>query len=140
MTPAKKKKKSPGLTDAHKAALATGRAQGRAVRQYLEAFEAHKPKRGRRRTPESINKRLEALEQEIPAADPLKRVQLIQERLDLQQQAASAVDRPDLVALEAEFVEVARAYSESKGISYAAWRELGIPPVTLKAAGIARAV
>lgn len=32
----------------HKRALAVGRDEGRAVRQYLEALEAHKPKRGRR--------------------------------------------------------------------------------------------
>ena len=36
MSPAKKSAK--GMTDAHKAALAEGRAQGRAVRAYLEAL------------------------------------------------------------------------------------------------------
>ncbi len=46
------------MSDAHKAALAEGRAQGRAVRNYLEALEAHKPKRGRKRTPDSMKRRL----------------------------------------------------------------------------------
>ena len=37
-----KKKRGPAsLTDEHKAAMAEGRAQGRAVRNYLEAVEAH---------------------------------------------------------------------------------------------------
>ena len=37
-----------GMSEAHKAALSEGRAQGRAVRRYLEALDAHKPKRGRK--------------------------------------------------------------------------------------------
>ncbi len=40
----------------HKAALAKGREEGRAVRRYLEALEEQRPRRGRKRTPESIKK------------------------------------------------------------------------------------
>jgi hypothetical protein len=36
-------------------------------------------------------------------------------------------------------VETARTYGERKGITYAAWRELGVPPAVLKRAGIGRA-
>src|SRR5262245_27658279 len=43
-------KKKTAMTDAHKAALAEGRNQARIVGNYLEAIDAHKPKRGRRRT------------------------------------------------------------------------------------------
>src|SRR5680860_433016 len=49
------------MSTEHKAALAEGRANGRAVREYLEALEATKPKRGRKRTPESVKKRLDAI-------------------------------------------------------------------------------
>ena len=49
------------MSSSHKAALAVGRDQGRSVRAYLEALEAHKPKRGRKRTPDSIQKRLNAV-------------------------------------------------------------------------------
>lgn len=132
------KAKTTGLSDSHKAALAEGRAQGRAVRRYLEAVEAHRPKRGRKRTPESITKRLDKLEAEIATADPLKRLQLIQERLDLQNELEVTENKPDLDELEAEFVAAAKGYSERKGISYAAWRELGVDAATLKAAGITR--
>jgi hypothetical protein len=59
------------LSDEHKTALAKGRDQGRAVRRYLEALEANKPRRGRRRSPESIAKRLDAIETDLPTADPL---------------------------------------------------------------------
>ena len=57
-TMAEKKARKRSMSDDHKAALAAGRNEGRAVRRYLEALEAHKPKRGRKRTPESIEKRL----------------------------------------------------------------------------------
>jgi hypothetical protein len=126
------------MSPEHKAALAEGRSQGRAVRRYLEALEAHRPKRGRKRTPESMRKRLERIEQELPDADPLKRLQLIQERIDLQRELEASQATVDLAALEAAFIEAAKAYSERKGISYQAWRELGVPASTLKAAGIGR--
>lgn len=135
MTP---QRKSKGLSDQHKAALAEGREQGRAVRRYLEALDAHKPKRGRKRTPESIKKRLDQIEDELATASPLKRLQLTQERLDLNAELARADDTQDLSQLEDDFVKAARAYSERKGISYAAWRELGVPASVLKRAGISR--
>ena len=46
------------MTEEHKAALARGRSEGKAVRDYLDALRANKPKRGRKRTPDSIKKRL----------------------------------------------------------------------------------
>ena len=55
----------------HKAALAVGRAEGRIVRDYLDGLRASKPKRGRKRTSESINARLTAIDEELAAADPL---------------------------------------------------------------------
>jgi hypothetical protein len=64
-----KRKKTP-MSDAHKAALAEGRSQGRAVRTYLEALEAHKPKRGRKRTPESTKKRLAKIDADFATVDP----------------------------------------------------------------------
>jgi hypothetical protein len=131
-------KKSKGLTDQHKAALAEGREQGRAVRRYLEALDAHKPKRGRKRTPDSMKKRLERIETEMASADPLKRLQLVQERIDLNDEMARAEDKIDLTQLEDEFAKAAPPYSERKGISYAAWRELGVPASVLKKAGITR--
>ncbi len=127
------------MSDDHKAALAEGRNQGRAVRRYLEALEAHKPKRGRKRTPESMQKRLARIEVELASADPLKRLQLIQERLDLQAELEASGTKVDLTGLERDFVDAAKAYSARKGISYAAWRELGVEPAVLKEAGISRA-
>ena len=126
------------MSDSHKAALAEGRAQGRAVRNYLEAIEAHKPKRGRKRTPESMTKRLTKIDAEYAAGDQLKRLQLAQERLDLQRELDAAQNAVDLSSLEGEFVQAAKDYGERKGIGYAAWREVGVPDSVLRAAGIAR--
>jgi hypothetical protein len=126
------------MSDSHKAALAEGRAQGRAVRLYLEALETSKPKRGRKRTRDSVAKRLAAVEEQLESADPVKRLQLSQERLDLQAELATEEETVDLAGIEAEFVAAAKPYSDRKGITYAAWREIGVPASTLKAAGITR--
>src|SRR4051812_40982564 len=120
--PATKKRTKPSMSDAHKEALALGREQGRAVRRYLEAIELHKPKRGRKRTPESVQKQLAAIEAKLPSADALTRVQLIQQRMDLQAELAMKSETVDLGALETGFVKAARDYGQRKGISYAAWR------------------
>jgi len=135
---AETKKTKKKMSADHKAALAEGRKQGRAVRDYLEALEANKPRRGRRRTPDSIRKRLERIAVEIEGADPLKQVQLVQERMDLERELAANNSTVDLSALEKGFVENAAGYSQRKGISYAAWRELGVPAKVLQSAGVTR--
>lgn len=126
------------MSDAHKAALAEGREQGRAVRRYLEALEAHKPKRGRKRTPESMKKRLAAIEESLPDADPLTRLHLTQERMDLEQELSSSDEGVDIAELEDAFVAAAEPYGRRKGITYTAWRALGVDPSVLRRAGIRR--
>jgi hypothetical protein len=136
---ATKKKRGPKVvTDSHKAAMATGRAESRAVSNYLEALAANKPKRGRKRTPESISNRLAAIEDELQETDMLGRVNLIQERMDLQNELATLEEKLDLSDLEADFVKVAKNYSHRRGITYAAWREAGLDAALLKKAGISR--
>jgi hypothetical protein len=81
------------MTDEHKAALATGRNEGNAVRNYLEALRNNKPKRGRRRTRESIASRLEAIDAELESADPMSELRLRQERRDLQAEFEQAAGR-----------------------------------------------
>ena len=132
-------KKGPkSMSAEHKAALAAGRAEGRAVKDYLQALEDSRPKRGRRRTPDSIQKRLDTIEEAIETADPMTRLALIQERNDLTVELANMSDETDISELESAFAKVAKAYSERKGIGYAAWREIGVPAAVLKDAGIAR--
>jgi hypothetical protein len=127
------------MTDEHKAALAKGRAEGRIVREYLEGLRATKPKRGRKRTPETISKRLDAITSELASASPIDELLLIQERKNLEAERAAMSNSIDMSALEADFVGVAKSYGESKAISYSSWRDVGVPASVLKSAGISRA-
>jgi hypothetical protein len=138
MAPRSKQQKNP-MSEDHKQKLAQGREQGRAVRLYLEAVEQHRPKRGRKRTPESIKKRLDAIEGKVGDADPLTRVLMIQERLDLTAELASKETKVDLTELEQGFVKAASEYGRRKGITYQAWREAGVEAAVLRKAGIGRA-
>jgi hypothetical protein len=126
------------MSQAHKEALAVGREEGRAVRRYLEALEAHKPKRGRKRSPESIQKRLDQIDEKLDYSDPLSRVHLVQERMNLQAELAAKDAAVDLAALEEDFIKAAANYSERKGITYAAWREAGVDAAVLRMSGIRR--
>jgi hypothetical protein len=126
------------MTAEHKAALAAGRSEGRAVREYLEALRNNKPRRGRKRTPDTISRRLDAIADELAEADPVTELRLVQERLDLQNELANAENTVDLAAIEAEFVKVAKEYSRRNGFSYTAWRTIGVDAAVLKKAGISR--
>ena len=126
------------MTDSHKAALERGRAEGRVVRDYLEALRSNKPKRGRKRTAESISKRLAKIEEELVDATAIDELQLLQERRDLQAEIQSIDGGVDVGELEAAFVAVAKGYGNRKGLSYATWRDVGVSAATLKRAGIGR--
>jgi hypothetical protein len=122
----------------HKEALAKGRAQGRAVREYLAALEQRR-RPGRRLDRETLESRLPEVQKQIDdEPDPAKRVELIQKRLDLEERLVELAEEPDLEALENAFVSAAAEYSERKGITYTAWREAGVPAAALKLAGVRR--
>jgi len=128
------------MSDSHKAALAKGREEGRIVRSYLEGLEAIRPKRGRKRTPESIEKRLADIADEYESTDSaLTRLHLIQEESDLEAELAAEVDRVDIAGLEKAFIKVANSYGQRKGISYSSWRSIGVSASVLQHAGVTRA-
>lgn len=126
------------LTEEHKAALDQGRRAGRAVKEYLTALEGQRPKRGRKRTRETVEKRLADVRDSLGGAAPLQRVQLVQERLDLEAELErmEADAKVSIDDLEATFVEHCAAYSSSKGITWSAWREVGVPAAVLTRAGL----
>ena len=126
------------VTEEHKAAMAQGRVEGRAISSYLDALEQHKPKRGRKRTPESIDKQLADIDAKLDAANGITRLTLVQQKLDLQREKESLGATVDLSKFEEAFVAAAKGYGQRKGISYAAWREVGVPADVLKRAGITR--
>ncbi len=123
------------MSQEHKDALAQGRREARAIKNYLKAVDGRKP--GRPVTRESLEKRLEKTVARIDSEeDPLKRVELIQTRLDIEDQLSSLEEAANFKDLEVDFIENVKSYSERKDISYTAWRESGVPAATLRAAGV----
>lgn len=131
-------KKKSGMSATHKAALAKGRAQSRAVRDYLDMLETD-GRRSSNKSPDQLNAKIHELQTRIDdESNPATRLDLVQKRLEAEEQLAAAEDAPDTEAVEKAFVESAAEYSKRKGISYPAWREVGVPAAMLKAAGVPR--
>ncbi len=126
------------MTASHKQALAEGREASRHVRAYLEALQANKPKRGRKRTKETVQRQLSEVEAQIGPATGLRKLELAQRRIDLAVELEGFDVTVDLSDLRKNFVKHAKPYAKRKGISYGAWREAGVPAEDLKAAGITR--
>jgi hypothetical protein len=137
MPTARPRKRLP-MSNEHKQALARGREEGRAVRRYLEAIEHQRPRRGRKRTPESIKRRLSVVKDKVAEADALSRLHLLQEQSDLEAELSKMGSVQDVAALEKSFVKVAKAYGRRKGIGYNAWRASGVSAAVLAKAGISR--
>lgn len=126
------------LTDEHKQALARGRVAGRAIKRYLQMIETEKARRPSRSATD-IDRDLAQVELDLPDAGPVQRVLLYQTRIDLRaERAAAGSDQVDVEVAEADFVEHVSAYSAAKGITYAAWREFGVPADVLRRGGMDR--
>ena len=116
------------------------KAEVTAIREYLKALEQNAPRRGRKRTPDGIRRQLASVTAEMEGATVTRQLDMVQQRIDLETEleALEQASSIDLSALEANFVDHAAAYGGRRGISYAAWREVGVSAATLKAAGIRR--
>ena len=122
----------------HKAAIAQGRRESKAVKAYLQAIAAPK-RRGRPVTPESLEARIADIEQRLrEESDPLARLDLYQARVDAHEALDQLTATVDIDALEVDFVQYAASYSTRKGITWPAWREAGVSAGILRAAGIKR--
>ena len=128
------------MSDEHKAAIAAGRIEAAAVRDYLEALEGTKPKRGRQVSPETLAARKADIDAQLGGSDikAIKRLELMQDRRDIDAQLAALADEPDMTGVEAGFVTHAANYGTRKGITYATWREFGVQAELLSRAGISR--
>jgi len=123
------------MSKEHKEALARGRKEARAIKAYLRAIEARGS--GRQPSKETLRSRLEKVNEKIEDTDdPLKTVDLLQSKLDIEKSLSRAEDQDDFDAIEADFIENVKSYSERKGITYTAWREFGVPAKTLRAAEV----
>jgi len=137
---ARTKKQQAGATASGPKARGRQPSSAAAVRRYLVALEKHQPRRGRPRTPKTLEDRLRKLDAEYEQADPLRRLHLEQRRLDVQRELdeliASRGEAP--AELEDDFAAVAADYAQKHGITYAAWRRLGVPARVLRKAGLSR--
>lgn len=121
----------------HKAALAAGRAETKAVRDYLAALQQHVRKPGKQRTLKSVNSQITAVEARLaaPDLDPVDLVLLTQEHLNLLAERAQ-MQETRLEALEERFVAVAQSFSERNGLTWEAWRAADVPAPVLRKAGL----
>lgn len=123
------------MSDEHKAALAKGRRQARAIRAYLEALGNRKP--GRPVTRESLDAHLERIESRLATeTDVLRRLDLFQQRTDVVEAVESVHDAGEFEELEKAFIENSKRYGLRKGIGYAAWRKAGVSAAVLRKAGV----
>jgi len=79
-----------------------------------------------------------ALEKGYVSVADLYEALTIQARLDAQTAYDQMTAVVDMEALEEGFVRNAASYSQRKGITWSAWREVGVPASVLAAAGIKR--
>ncbi len=126
---------SPG--DATSEAIREGMERRRAVDRYLLALHEHRPRRGRKRSPQRMQARLDEIEALLPTTvSGLARVRLLQEQTNLRRELAAAEPGPDFADLERDFVIHAKAVADREGIQYSTWIACGVPPEVLARAGI----
>lgn len=126
------------MSEDHKAALSEGRRQGITVREYLEALETNKPKRGRKRTTSTIETQLAAVSNELDSAAGVRKLELVQRRRDLERELTQLESATDMTDIEEAFVAIANEYGSRRGIEYATWREIGVPAEVLLRSGVKR--
>jgi hypothetical protein len=105
------------------------------VRQYLSLIEVHPIRRGRRPSAERLQARIEELRTSVPK-DPVERLEQIQERIDLEAELGRLAALQDIASLEDQFVQALPAFLQVRNISYAALKEMGVPTVVLRRAGL----
>jgi hypothetical protein len=117
--------------------MVQGRKEARMIKGYLEALASRRP--GRPVTKESLERKVATLSDRLSTeSDVLKALDLYQAKIDAEDALERAQAAMDMTALETGFVKVAAAYSERRKISYAAWRQAGVPAAVLKQAGVTR--
>lgn len=130
---------SPGRRSAPRSGAAAD--QTRIVRRYLSSIEGNRAGRAGKRAQEAVTSRIAKVDELLVSADPLARVHLTQERIELHtEQVRLGNGSPvDPAQLERDFVRVARSYSDRHGLTYAAWRQVGVATEVLDRSGIFRA-
>lgn len=106
------------------------RQETKAVDEYLSALTPGRGGYRPRRTPQELQVEIDA------EKNPIRKLALVQQRLNIENALNGKVLKME--ELTESFVAVAASFAKRKGISYAAWREMGVPPKILKEAGITK--
>jgi len=127
------------LSPAHKRALAAGRTASATVNRYLEAVTTPK-RRGRKVSKATLEQRLVAARARFKSGAGVDKLLAAQEIRDLQARLTKleSAAEVDVKLLEAAFVKIAKQFSASRGVTYGAWRDAGVPAQVLKKAGVKR--
>lgn len=126
------------MSDAHKEALALGRDEGRAIKDYLVAISMT-PRRGRPVSVEGSQRKLALVQGQLQGRlNPLERLHLTQRKLDILDEIENVDVTIDIADLEERFIKAAPGYGRRKGLTWAAWRAAGVPASVLTRAGITR--
>lgn len=103
--------------------------RSKTVSLYLRSLE------GDTASPEEIRRKIAKLTEKIAKTSGVNKLRLIQDRLDLRSRLNNI---KDTTSLEERFIAVAAQFSVENGISWSAWRVIGVPVKVLEAAKIPR--
>lgn len=113
------------------------RAQHATVERYLNALDA----RGSVANPEHLEAAIDQLSEQIEATSDLERLALVQKRIEAETLLMKILEESErLELLENEFVEVASDWAAAHGVTYQAFRRVGVPVAVLDRAAISRTV
>ena len=134
-----KRRASRKLSASQRDALAKGRAISATVNRYLVAV-AKPGRRGRPVSRETLTQRLADARRRFKTEVGVNKVLAAQEIRDLQAKLTrlGTETAVDVKTLESAFIEVAKQFSEHRGVTYRSWRAAGVPAEVLKRAGIPR--
>lgn len=133
-------RKGVPVSPEHKEAIARGKRESTIIRRYLDTLQENQPVDGRKKTsPSVLEKRINKIRKEIETTESsTSRLSLIQKMFNLEDELEKASKADQQPELEAEFINVAKSYSERKHISARAWEAVGVKKQVLREAGIIR--
>lgn len=112
-----------------------------AVARYLDAL-VEPTKKGRPFDTEARQEELDEISKKIasftPQTSSIDRLRTVQRRIDVSRALDQMLSESDLNEAEKDFVLMAKSYADRVGISYLAWREVGVSAKVLREAGITR--
>jgi hypothetical protein len=112
----------------------------RVVNPYLLSLSAKKKNNSGKRSPERLAAKLETISAKLDTdttLTPVARLRLYQDRIDITRDLNAATYQPDIDGLVKLFIEVGAEWAKDTGISYQAFRDMGVPTSVLREARIA---